>query len=251
MASFEKVDDRTNIRSPPVASAIRGIVAKEGGQHNDPSIVKRAHEIVKSQPPSNKRLQAPTFGWVAMWISEFGGTSGLDPLLRHADTYMNPSWSKGGLYYHRSDSHWDEKGNYTYVDPNTGNAAIAYARLNVKHGLKKMWDEPWTKDVVECRPHFDDLYFDEGVDCLRGSWDDEDKALIATFRSWDGEKKSIKPSIKRLPAATYGVYVDGCLKDVATVNDASEEVEVALDVGEENINLVVVREESIWLSTAM
>ena len=153
---LEKVGDRTNIRPTTVANAIRDIVAKEGGGHDDPQLIDRAKKSVKNQPLYRKPLPGPTFGWTAMWISEFGETSDIDSLLRHADKFMSPTWSKGGLYYQRSDSTWDDQGNYTYVDPNTGNAMIAYSRLNVRHGQKQKWDHPWTKEDVESRSHFED-----------------------------------------------------------------------------------------------
>ena len=37
-------------------------------------------------------------------------------------------------YYTRCDSGRDKDGNYNYVDPYTGDAAIGYARLNVRDG---------------------------------------------------------------------------------------------------------------------
>ena len=178
---------------------------------------------------------------MAYWISEYGEEADLSAFLRHADEYFTPSWHRGGLYYQRSDTGWDESGNYTYVEPLTGNAAIAYARLNVRHGQKKMWDEPWTKKQVESRPWIDGVHLEQGTDCLRGSWDEQSESMIATFRSWDGSSVSIKPVIKNLPNGTYGIYVNGCLRDEKMVNDLSDEIEVKLDVKEQNIDLVVMR----------
>ena len=238
---LEKVDGRTNIRPRTVAHAIRRIAAAEGGSHDDPSVIERARESVKDQPPSTNRFLAPVFAHVAYWVSEYGQPADLDSLLRHADTYFTPSWHRGGLYYQRSDTGWDEKGNYTYVEPLTGNAAIAYSRLNVRHGQKKIWDEPWTKEQVETRPWIDAVYLEQGIDCLRGSWDQQAESMIATFRSWNGSNVSIKPVIRNLPAGRYGVYVNGGLRDVAVTHDLSNEIEVDLDVGQEDVDLVVMR----------
>ena len=238
---LEKVDGRTNIRPRTVAHAIRGIVAKEGGRHDNLSVIERARESVKDQPPSTNRFLAPVFGHVAYWVSEYGQAADLDSLLRHADKYMKPSWSQGGLYYQRSDTGWDEQGNYTYVEPLTGNAAIAYARLNMRHGQKKMWDEPWSKEMVETRPYIDAVYLDQGIDCLRGNWDPENKAMIATFRSWDGSNVAIKPVIKSLPAGRYGIYVNGILRNIVAMHNSSGEIGVELDVGKEDTDLVVMR----------
>lgn len=238
---MEKVDNRTNIRPRTVAHAIRCIVAKEGGRHDDPSVIERARESVKDQAPSTNRYLPPVFGHVAYWVSEYGKATDLDSLLRHADTYLTPSWVRGGLYYQRSDTGWDEQGNYTYVEPLTGNAAIAYSRLNVRHGQKKMWDQPWTKEWVETQPYIDAVYLDQGIDCLRGSWDQENETMIATFRSWDDSRVSIKPVIKKLPAGTYGVYINGSLRDIVVTHDLTDEIEVDLDVGKDDVDLVVVR----------
>ena len=184
-----------------------------------------------------------------MWVSEYGSSSDLDALLRHADTYLNPTWSRGGLYYERkSDLAWDEEGNYRYVDPNTGNGCIAYARLNVKNGLKKMWDEPWTRQTVERRPYIDNVTLDQGCDCLRGRWDEDNQAMIATFRTWNdalGQPISLKPIIKGLPTGRYSVFVDGRLGDVQTVRERGDEVDVKLDVGVVDVDLVVVRWDEI------
>ena len=177
----------------------------------------------------------------AYWVSEYGESADLEALLRHADEYFTPSWHRGGLYYQRSDTGWDDKGNYTYVEPVTGAAAIAYARRNVRHGQKKMWGEPWTKSQVENRPWIDGVYLEQGIGCLRGQWDEQSGSMIATFRSWDGSVTSIKPVVKNLLTGTYGVYVDGTLKDVTTVHDLSDEVKVELDVGQENVDLVLKR----------
>ena len=51
------------------------------------------------------------FGWVTAWTSEMGDEASLAGLLAHADRYMNPSWTDGGLYYPRNDTVTDENGN--------------------------------------------------------------------------------------------------------------------------------------------
>ena len=246
---LEKIGDRTNLRPPVLAHAIRAIVKEEGGRHDDPSVIARAQDRVKGKKLTSKRFGAPTFGHVALWISEYGSPSDLESLLRHADTYMNPSWSEGGLYYRRSDTSWAEDGAYTFVEPMTSNACIAYSRLNVQHGQKKMWDEPWTKQQVEARPYIDDVYFDQGVDCLRGSWDEENRAMIATFRSWNGTSTSIKPKIRNLPKGRYGVYVDRQLMKTSTIHGSGGGFEVNLDVAGDDVDLVILRDNTTSLGS--
>jgi hypothetical protein len=172
------MDGRINVHSPAVAIATGGVVANEGRRHDAPAVIARAREMTANVKPSKKAYLSPTFGYIVQWLSEVAGPPDLDALLLHADTYLNPSWSKGGLSYARCYNCWDKDGNYTYVDPYTGNAAIGYARLNVKDGQKKMWDRPWTREDSENRPWIDGVGLEQGVDCLRGRWDEEQQAWL-------------------------------------------------------------------------
>lgn len=83
------------------------------------------------------------FGWLAAWTSEIGDEARRQGLLEHADRYMNPTWLNGGFFYPRRDDKRDAEGNHVFVDPNTGNALLAYARLNVPDGLAKLYAGPW------------------------------------------------------------------------------------------------------------
>jgi hypothetical protein len=172
MPSFKGWNRCINLHPPAVTNAIKEIIAKEGGRHNSPVVIAKARDRVANSRPSKKPYLSPTFGYVAQWLSEVAGSPDLDALLLHADTYINPSWSKGGLYYARCDTGWNKDGNYTYVEPYTENAAIGYARLNVKDGQKKMWDRPWTKEEVDNRPWIDGVGLEQDVDCLQGTWDE-------------------------------------------------------------------------------
>ncbi|OJD26917.1 hypothetical protein ACJ73_01694 [Blastomyces percursus] len=76
---------------------------------------------------------------------------------------------KRGLYYPRQDTVLNEVGEWTFLDPFSGNATIGYARLNVEDGQRKMWETPWTTEVLAGRPWADGLDLGHGVDCLRGA----------------------------------------------------------------------------------
>ena len=238
---LHKVDGRINLHPPAVTNAIKGIVAKGEDRHDSPTVIARAREMTANAKLSKKPYLSPTFGYIAQWLSEVAGPPDLDALLLHADTFHNPSWSNGGLYYARCDNGWDKDGNYTYVDPYTGNTAIGYARLNVKDGQKKMWDQPWTKDDVENRPWIDGVGLEQDVDCLRGRWDEQQQAMILTLRTWNGERIALRPVVKKLPSGTYRVYINGDLKRSAVVTSAFEEVAVELEVGDEEVDLVLLR----------
>jgi hypothetical protein len=70
-----------------------------------------------------------------------GDAATRDGLLRHADRFMNPTWRDGGLYYPRNDQAEDAYGNRTLMEPQTGNALLGYARLNVPDGLWRLYNE--------------------------------------------------------------------------------------------------------------
>jgi hypothetical protein len=75
--------------------------------------------------------------------SEVGDQTTLERLLAYADRFLQPSWDKGGRYYPRQDEAVDSAGYPIAMDPHTGNALLGYARLNVPHGLRKLYDDPW------------------------------------------------------------------------------------------------------------
>ncbi|KAJ5555594.1 hypothetical protein N7535_008029 [Penicillium sp. DV-2018c] len=236
-----QIDDRININPPPVANEIRRIVKTENADPNSPSVLSRARETTKGASYRRFPYLSPAFGYIAQWLSEIAGPEELGKLLRHADTYLTPSWSNGGLYYKRCDKGWDDDGNYVYVDPYTSNAALAYARLNVKNGQKQMWDHPWSGEEVRSRPWIDGISFEQGIDCLRGEWSEEHGAMVASFRTWDGRRVVCQPAILNLPFGQYGVYVNRRLEYVATVDETNSVVTVDLEVGTEDVDLVIVR----------
>lgn len=241
---IHRMDDRFNVNPPAVANEIRRIVRAENADPNSDSTVSRAREATKDAKGSWIPYLSPVFGYLSQWLSEIGGPDDLNKLLRHADTYLNPSWSNGGLYYKRCDKGWDEKGNYTFVDPYTSNGGIAYARLNVKNGQKKMWDHPWTKDEVESRPWIDGITFDQGIDCLRGEWNTENRLMTASFKSWNGNWVVCRPVIKKLPFGRYGIYINSQLKGVTNVDDKNEEIAIDLQVGAEDVDISVISARS-------
>lgn len=56
------------------------------------------------------------------------------------------------------------------VDSYTGNVAVGYALLNIPDGQKKMWEEFWTKELLDRRPYFEGIELGRGVDWIRGEW---------------------------------------------------------------------------------
>lgn len=186
--------------------------------------------------------QSPVFGWTAQWMSELGQPGDLDALLAHADTFLNPLWSDGGLHYQRNDAGWDMAGNYVYVDAHTSNAAIGYARLNVVGGQKSMWDKPWTRSEVDARPTFGGVGLELGVDCLRADWDETDRCMVATFKTWDASTVRTAATISMLPVGVYGVYLDGKLVQTSEVPVLGHDLTVLLAINGHHLDLVVLHE---------
>lgn len=139
--------DRININPTEIAFALRKLASEEGCDVSYPSVIARARDIVSATSPSKSLpLTIPTFGYVAMWLSEVGLRDDLAGLLNHADRFLTPEWEKGGLFYLRHDI---QKDKWTHVDPFSGNAAIDYRRLNVANGQRRMWNTPWTQEDVQ------------------------------------------------------------------------------------------------------
>jgi hypothetical protein len=235
-------DNRINVNQPQLANTIRVLVSKEHMDPNAPATLARAREIVaKAKPAPNMPFTKPTFGYCAKWLSEVGEPGDLDALLRHADMYLNPKWKEGGLYYPRCDTLADADGNWTNMDPFSGNAAIGYARLNVPDGQKKMWERPWTSQDIASRPWIDSIGMEDGVDTLGGAWDAEKQMMVATWRTWDGRITEIRPVVSNLPPGVYGVYVDGALVEKRIINATENSIAVDIEVGGEEVSLVVLK----------
>ena len=119
------------------------------------------------------------FGWAAVWASEMGDTATLEGLLGHADHFMDPTWTKGGLYYPRNDEMYDTDGHLTIMEPLTGNALLAYARLNVADGLWGLYNRPWDRTHFE-QPSLTDVA--ANVEVSRAWFDVDSQSLVFTVR---------------------------------------------------------------------
>ncbi|PGH28033.1 hypothetical protein AJ80_00288 [Polytolypa hystricis UAMH7299] len=136
-------DGNIELHHPAIGAEIRRLVAEEDADANSKETIQRARQTYLSAPPRGFRYTQPTLE--------------LDALLSYADSRFHPTWENGGLYYPRQDQVTNEIGEWTIVDPFSGNAAIGYARLNVEDGQKKMWENPWTRKVLSERPWVDGL----------------------------------------------------------------------------------------------
>ncbi|MCA6107016.1 linalool dehydratase/isomerase domain-containing protein [Bradyrhizobium cenepequi] len=148
----------------------------------------------------------PDFGYVAMLLSEMGDTD-LGRMLAHADRYMSPTWSEGGLYYPRNDQAYDQGGNLIRMDRLTGNAMLAYSRLNVPDGLWAMYNKPWRAE------HFASPALQRttsGVDVARAVYDEKAKLLVLTLQPRDGRSLQVRLEIGPVRVeADWALFVDG------------------------------------------
>lgn len=235
------LDGNIELQVTAVANEIRRLEKEEGLPPNSSATVKKAIESAKALAPPRFPYTQPTFGYVVQWLSELGKDTELNGLLAYADAKLNPTWEKGGLYYPRNDKPVDEDWKWTQMDPFTGNTAIAYSRLNVPDGQKKMWDRPWTRVHLDNRPWIDGLDLSQNIDCLRGVWDEEAKAVIVTLKTWNGESARANLVTKSLEAGTWAVYEQGKLSAVHELLRASAiQIPIFLEAGKE-IDVVIVK----------
>src|SRR5450830_1264603 len=163
---------------------------------------------------------APEFGYAAIWASELGDQKVLDGLLAHADLYMEPTYERGGLYYPRNDRSWDAEGNMTYMDPLTGNALIAYARLNVPNGLMHLYNQPWEQSHF-LKPALIDM--NPRLDVMRAVYQDSEELLLTLRGRKAAELVDTTLTIGNVPPnRKWSLSRDGVLLahsgDVARIN---------------------------------
>ncbi|KAJ1709552.1 hypothetical protein AFGD_001150 [Aspergillus flavus] len=231
------LDGEIRLNSPTLANVYREIAGTDAGNG---ALLLKALEIAKTIPPPKFPYSLPTFGYVVQWLSELGKSVELEGLLQYADTNLNPTWEKGGLFYPRNDQPIDESHRWRHMDRFTGNAAIGYARLNVNDGQKIMWDKPWTRDILARRPWIDGVDLSQGVDFLRGQWNSEENALILTIKTWDGSVVEVEPTARNLEKGIWAVYIAGELQMCVEVTE-SNSLTFRVTAGEVEVDVVVIR----------
>lgn len=137
--------------------------------------IKPTVPLETNQPP---HTSARDFGWAAVCASEVGDGETLSRLLGYADRFLHPIWENGAYYYRRHDDLFDAEGKLAAMDPHTGNALLSYARLNVPHGLRRLYDGPWG-DAHFAEPAV--VAMSDNVDLRRAWFDAERNALALTL----------------------------------------------------------------------
>ncbi|VUC35447.1 unnamed protein product [Clonostachys rosea] len=192
--------------------------------------------IKELMPGATTHLHKPVLGYTSMMISEAGDPSTLERLLSLVDKKFTATWDEGGLFYTSSSG---SGSCYVDMDRFTGNAAIAYARLNVPQGQRKMYEHPWGNEHFANHPFVDNIDLSSGVDFLRGIWDEIEKALVVTLRSYDGKTKRVKPHFSGFTKGSYCTYQNGKLTGVYELFDKTDIIPLDVQVTAEEINLVI------------
>jgi hypothetical protein len=189
----------------------RWINPSEGGEGGTPS-----------SEEDEPLLPVLALGWGACAASELGDTETVEGILGYADLILNAAWQDGGYYYKRRDANFDENGYYIGMDAMGGNALLHYARLNVKDGLKKLFDGPLDDAHFE-QPALIDLPDD--LDIRRAIFDADRDALALTLGALPVGRK-VRLDI-RAPA---GADLPIVLKDGVELEDAIERTAAGLSV---------------------
>lgn len=232
-------DGGTQLQASRLALAFRMLVSDEGYDPADKKTLVKARENFPKIP---QKIPFETLNWgtFTMMLSELGKQKELSDLLSYADTHLNPTWEDGGLYYPRNSQLMDKDWNLIHVEPFSGNSGIGYSRLNVKDGQKKMWENPWTSEQLASRPWIEGVGYEDDVDFLRGVWDKDLTAMIVTIKCWRDESKQLTLTIKNLDAGTWGVYVNGSLKNTERLSTTGE-LRIEEVVGHEEVDIIVQR----------
>ena len=240
LGSLVTVDGKTRLQPSRVAMAFRQLVLKEGEDPSDPKTLEKAREPARHT--LSERIPFETLNWTCftMMLSEVGEAQQLQDLLEYADEKLQPTWENGGLYYPRNDTLTDEHWNLTHVEPLSGNSGIGYARLNIEDGQRKIWQQPWTKQALESRPWIDGVSLADGVDFLRGVWDQDNQALIVTLRSWTGRELKINMVVQNLSQGCWTAFIDG--REASTTSlDKPDQLTIEVCVGGSETDIIVER----------
>lgn len=75
---------------------------------------------------------------------------------------------------------------------------------------------------------------------LRGDWREEEKAITVTMETWDGSSGTMPLKVRGLKIGEWGIYVNGELKGVKRVSSYEESVDVEVEIGGEERDVVIV-----------
>ncbi|KAK4499812.1 hypothetical protein PRZ48_007998 [Zasmidium cellare] len=239
-----QIDGKIELQQTQVAGAFRNLVLVDGEPADSIETLKKARAAAKPEIQVLKtRMPYQTISWgnFSQMLSELGKKEELTAILEYADSHLNPTWEKGGLFYPRNDTVFDENENLVHMEPHSGNSGIGYGRLNVEDGQKKIWENPWTRETLANRPSIEGVTLADGFDFLRGTWDEERKAVIVTLRPWEDGTKKATLRVENLAKGSWNVFVNGSLRSIHEATTGVS-VEVVSGGAREELDVVVLRQ---------
>jgi hypothetical protein len=159
-------------------------------------------------------------GQTLAFLAEIGRTDERDRMLAYMDLLCQPTWENGGLFYPRNDALLDKDGNFVRMDPWSGTASVAHARLSVENGLWNIYNRPWTQ-AHHAQPAIAQIGND--ADLLRAIYLPQERALVWTVRSWHGREAALGMHIANMtsPGARWTLWRDGQSVGSGTMTEAN------------------------------
>ncbi|WP_131805020.1 hypothetical protein [Mycobacteroides abscessus] len=182
---------------------------------------------------SDPFVTAQDFGWAAVCAAEMGDSGTLTRLLNYADRYLHPTWEDGAYYYRRNDEWFSGDGLFSAMDPHTGNALMALARLNVPGGFTKLYEGPFD-DAHFAQPAIERL--DSTIDLRRAWFSLEHNALAITFAAAPTPQRGVLqivnsrtlPDITAIGGAASSVETSWCPENLTLELNVSYHHETTL-----------------------
>jgi hypothetical protein len=162
-------------------------------------------------------LGTSDYGAMLIYASELGDRTTLEALLAYADKRLNPVVEYGTLHYPRQDRPAAENGDPIFMNRFTGNALIAYARLNVHNGMWMLCNQPFDAE------HFAEPFV-SGIDypgtCVtRASFDRKKRALVVSLKAGPASQLRTEFQVEHLDPAQCWMISDGTGKPLAQLQD--------------------------------
>jgi hypothetical protein len=156
-------------------------------------------------------------GHMALSAKELGDDETLAGLLKYADTRLGSVSEDGAFWYLRNDDVESE----AYCSALTGNVLLGAARLNVKDGFYRLFNEPWPAEAPARELELVDVDFPNVLIVRARANEEQTRIAIGTVPGADGVASS-SIGVTGVDAADWTVEVDG--RQVGTVGPGGLEV---------------------------
>ncbi len=158
-------------------------------RHSDGTLSVKINRSRHLSVNTSSLLRSGEFGWVVALASEMGDNETLQGLLAYADKNLSPKIQNGGLTYDRSDTLFDENGNYALTSPIQANPLLPLARLNVPNGFQRLYARSWSPKNFQ---HYQEPALTEvgfAVDVYRAVYIAQTRTLIFDLSIYEANAK--------------------------------------------------------------